>query len=147
METLHAAFGWLQHPQVLGALALASAVMLVGSLVALPVLVVRMPADWLARDDDPSHLRPSTHPVLRWFARLLRNAAGVVLVLAGLAMLVLPGQGLLTTLAGLLLMDLPGKRRLRHAIARRERLMRLLDRLRTTRGAPPLQRLPLADAE
>ena len=141
------AMDWLLRPEILGALAFASALMLAASLVALPVLIVRMPADWLARDDDPAHASPSAHPVLRLLTRLLRNVLGLVLVLAGIAMLVLPGQGVLTILAGLLLTDVPGKRRLRHAIAKREALMRLLDRLRTGRGAPPLQRRPLADAE
>lgn len=136
---------WLLQPEVLGALALASALMLVASLVALPVLIVKMPSDWLIRDDDPSHLPPDAHPPMHLLIRVLRNAIGVLLVVAGIAMLVLPGQGLLTIFAGLLLMDIPGKRRLRHAIARREALMAMLDRLRVSRGAPPLRRLPLAD--
>ena len=42
----------------------------------------------------------------------LRNAVGLVLVTAGLAMLVLPGQGIITLLVGIILMDFPGKHRL-----------------------------------
>lgn len=146
MAELRAAIDWLLRPDVLGALAVISALMLVASLVALPVLIVRMPTDWLVRDDDPARLPPDAHPLVHLPARLLRNAVGLLLLLAGIAMLVLPGQGLLTMVAGLLLMDVPGKRRLRHALAHREPLMRLLDRLRASRGAPPLQRPPLADA-
>lgn len=41
--------------------------------------------------------------------KVLNNMLGVVLVLAGLAMLVLPGQGILTLLGSLLLLDYPGK--------------------------------------
>ncbi|MGB1110330.1 MAG: PGPGW domain-containing protein, partial [Gammaproteobacteria bacterium] len=39
----------------------------------------------------------------------LRSAFGLLLLLAGIAMLVLPGQGILTILIGIGLMEFPGK--------------------------------------
>ena len=47
------------------------------------------------------------HPVLRWIGFLIKNVLGVILVLMGLAMLVLPGQGVLTLLIGISLLDFP----------------------------------------
>src|SRR5438445_9959440 len=41
------------------------------------------------------------HPVLRGLGFSIKNLLGVLFVLAGIAMLVLPGQGLLTMLIGL----------------------------------------------
>ncbi len=40
-----------------------------------------------------------------------KNLLGLVVLVIGIAMLVLPGQGVLTIVTGLLLMDFPGKYR------------------------------------
>jgi len=92
-------------------LALISLAMFLGSLVAVPWLIGRLPADyflthWQRVDEQRSH-----HPLGRWLIPLLRNLLGAVLLLAGVAMLVLPGQGLLTMVIGLCVMDFPGKRK------------------------------------
>jgi UPF0716 family protein affecting phage T7 exclusion len=61
-----------------------------------------------------------------------------VLILAGLAMLVLPGQGLLTILVGLVLVHVPGKRRLLRRILRQETVRETVDQLRRQAGREPL---------
>ena len=140
-----AAAGWAaEYAGVLSAVGIFSAAAFVGGLLALPWLVARIPADYFAAGREPSPPvsrrtgRPR-HPAAVWAARAGRNLAGVVLVLAGVAMLVLPGQGVLTILAGLLLTDLPGKRRAGRAIVRRGPVRRALNALRRRRGAPPLR--------
>lgn len=52
---------------------------------------------------DYSELQPGLQPgeEVHGVKRILRVALGVVLVIAGIAMLVLPGQGLLTIIVGL----------------------------------------------
>ena len=131
------------HAVALTALGAASAAAFVGGLVALPWLVARIPADYFVGDRPPPPVSRRTgkprHPASVWATRCLRNAAGLVLIAAGVAMLVLPGQGVLTILAGLMLTDLPGKRRLERAVVRRPLVLRGLNALRRRRGAEPLR--------
>ena len=118
-----------------GALAIAS---FVAGLILVPILVVRMPADYFtrARLPDKAH---GGHPVARIVLRVLRNALAAVLVAAGIAMLVLPGQGVLTILIGLTLADFPGKRRLEIAIIRRKPIAKVMAWMRERAGKPPLE--------
>jgi UPF0716 family protein affecting phage T7 exclusion len=55
---------------------------------------------------------------------------GAVLLLAGVAMLILPGQGLLTLAIGLGLMNLPGKRSLIRHLIGRPRVLRTINQFR-----------------
>ena len=64
-------------------------------------MVKRLPSDYFL----DSYRPPERHVALR----LVRNVVGGLLLIAGIAMLVLPGQGMLTILAALFLMDFPGK--------------------------------------
>jgi hypothetical protein len=129
--------GWLlEHTALLGWLAVLSIGSLALTVALLPVIVARLPADYFLA-------APSRHRAERtwsdWLVRIGKNVLGVVFVLAGIAMLVLPGQGLLTILIGLLLVDFPGKRALELRLVRRPAIRSFLDRMRTKRGRPPLQ--------
>lgn len=127
---------WLSgHGEALAWLGLASALMLVLSVLGLPWVLAALPADWFVRESAPSL---EQHPFLRASLTLLRNVFGWLLVLAGLAMLVLPGQGLLTIFLGLALVDLPHKRRFERALLRRKGIRSAVDQLRRKRGAAPL---------
>ncbi len=100
-------------------LAAVSAVTFVGSLAVVPILAVRIPADYFRRDRRGPTPWRRRHPVLRLAVLVLKNALGVVLLLGGIVMLFLPGQGLLTMFLGIVLMDFPGKFRLeRYLISR-----------------------------
>lgn len=123
--------GWLA---VLG---VASLVMLVASLVALPLLVARMPEDYFG-EDTGEWVAPRRWTVQRIALRVLKNVLGAVLLLAGIAMLVLPGQGLLAILVALSLLDFPGKRALELWILRRRPVRRAVAWLRERAGRPPL---------
>jgi hypothetical protein len=70
--------------------------------------------------------------------RVARNLLGVVLVLLGVLMLVLPGQGILTLLVGVLLVDFPGKHKLVQRLLSRPKVLGIVNKLRTHRGSPPL---------
>ena len=131
------------HAVALSALATVSWILFVGSLLALPWLAARIPADYFAGPRRPPPRRllsgKPRHPAAAIGLRILRNLAGLGLILAGAAMLVLPGQGVLTILAGLVLTDLPGKRRLERAVVRRPVVLRTLNALRRRRGVEPLR--------
>ena len=79
-------------------------------------------------------------PVIRWLGIIGKNLLGLAIIALGILLSLpgIPGQGLLTILIGALLLDIPGKRRLMHAVARRPRLLKPLNRLRSWFGRPPL---------
>lgn len=116
----------------LGGLSLASLVL---TAILLPVVIVRLPADYFVR---PQEAAPPRSPGRRVW-HVVKNLLGGLFVLAGLAMLLLPGQGLLTIAIGLLLIDLPGKRSLERRLIGRPSILRLVNNLRRRRGRPPLQ--------
>lgn len=107
-----------------------SLLLAVGSVVLVAFFIARMPADYFARLDPPPSQLGHRHPVMHVLLHLLRNVAGVLLVIAGVAMLVLPGQGLLTILLGLILLEFPGKRRIEFALVRRPKILSGLNWLR-----------------
>ncbi len=148
------------HRAWLGWAAAGSGLLLVLFGVGLPVLAVLLPADAVRRylaagGDGTGGYGPGEkgsgeggsgeggsrnggwwrgHPVVRWGLRGLKNALGVVLVLAGVAMLVLPGQGLLTLAAAMLLLDFPGKRRVERRVLGSPRVLGRVNALRRRFG-------------
>jgi hypothetical protein len=121
------------HPRVRGVVIVVSVLMFVGSLIGVPWLIVRLPVRYF---DSPEH--PVRTP-LGWVVRIGRNAAGAVLFVLGVAMLVLPGQGLLAMLAGLMLMEFPGKRRLERRVMAFPRVFRTVNALRRRAGRAPFE--------
>lgn len=102
--------------------------------------VVHLPTDYFTRKER----RPSSvwekYAVLRPLYLIAKNLLGFVLLVAGIAMLVLPGQGLLTIVIGVILMDFPGKFRLERWLATRRPVWRSLNWLRKRARRPELQR-------
>ncbi|MEW4526167.1 PGPGW domain-containing protein [Maioricimonas sp. JC845] len=109
-----------------------------GTLLLLPVLLVRIPADYFVRESPPPDSFRAEHPLVRWTIRIIKNLVGAMFVVAGVAMLVLPGQGILTILIGITLLDLPGKRRLELALLRREKVLKGINWMRRRAHRPPL---------
>ena len=72
-----------------------------------------------------------------WLA--LKNLLGLLLMVMGVAMLVLPGQGILSILIGLSLMNFPGKYRLERYIAGRRPIRKSLNWIRARAGVEPLK--------
>jgi archaellum biogenesis protein FlaJ (TadC family) len=105
-----------------------------GSIVVVVILLVKIPADYFAHPAEPWSTRSLASHV--WL--VLKNALGVVVVLAGIAMLFLPGQGILTILIGIMLLNFPGKRRLEIALVHRPGVLNAINRLRARYGKPPL---------
>ncbi len=133
-------FEWIQNHQViLWSAAVASIVVFVLSLLAMPALAVRIPPDYFTHDERPASWLASRHPLLRLTLRIAKNVLGCVFMLAGIAMLVLPGQGLLTMLIGFLMLDFPGKYRLEKWLVGRRLVLRPINWLRLRAGRGPLR--------
>jgi hypothetical protein len=70
---------------------------------------------------------------------VLKNACGIVFLIAGIAMLILPGQGFLTVLIGVMLVNFPGKYRLERRFIRIRPVARSINWIRSRAGQPPLR--------
>lgn len=137
---LEALLDWMRaHPVLLTTLFVASVVMVVLGVLLVPVVVARLPADHFAAERPRPGSFRDRHPVIRVLLVVLKNALGVLLVLAGIAMLVLPGQGILTILFGLAFVDLPGKHRMEMWILRRKPVQKALQWIRRRAKQPPLR--------
>ncbi len=136
----------LDNGTLLGALGLVGLVSLVASVVLLPFLVVRIPADYFRHRRRHSEYARDRHPVVHHAIVILKNALGVLLILAGVAMLVLPGQGILTLLIGLMLTDFPGKYRLEKRLIGQPGVLKAVNWLRARAGHLPLEQPRDGDA-
>ena len=114
-----------------------SLLMFVVSLVAFPLVIVFLPQDYFVRHRRDPARQTRRHPAVWLTLSILKNAFGAVLVLAGIAMLVLPGQGLLAILVGVMLANFPGKYALERRIISRPAVARGVNRIRELAGRPP----------
>ncbi|MFZ5492751.1 MAG: PGPGW domain-containing protein [Pseudomonadota bacterium] len=126
--------GWLAWATPVSLLTLVVTVLL------LPVLVARLPQDYFFREHRPP--RPHTgHWLLRYALLVIKNLLGAVLLVAGLAMMLLPGPGVVTVLASFALLNLPGKYHLERWLVSRPQVRAAITLMRERAGQPPL-RLP-----
>jgi hypothetical protein len=122
---------------VLIGFAVSSVFMFVGTLIAIPIILMRLPADYF----DIRIPRPwmeNHHPILRLIGHIVKNAVGAVFLFAGFLMLFLPGQGVLTMLIGLSLIEFPGKRRLEAKIVGQATVLSTINAMRAKFNKPPL---------
>ncbi|MDA0807330.1 MAG: FMN-binding protein [Planctomycetota bacterium] len=134
------ALAWgTEYKAALQWLTASSVVFFVGSLLAVPWLVARIPTDYFMPKSERHRLFRHRHPVVSLLGHFFKNLLGGVLLLAGVAMLILPGQGLLTILLGIMLIDFPGKRRLEILIIRRRAIGRVVCWIRRRAGREQLR--------
>lgn len=120
---------WSNDSGVWLAMTSISAVLFTASLIAIPIVCIRLPTDYFVR------LPPRR---ARWKV-VLRAVIATVLIVTGLAMLVLPGQGLLTILLGLSLLDFPAKRAWQRRLLQRPSVLRPINGVRRRAGKPALR--------
>lgn len=124
---------WLtQHATLLYWIGIISLLIFLLSLLLLPWLISKIPVDYFTQKRD--HSVKLLSPV-----NLLRNLVGMLVVLAGLAMLILPGQGMLSILIGLMIMQFPGKYALERWVITRKGVLTALNWIREKGGHSPLQ--------
>ena len=130
-------FDWFQQNGVLlGWLGAASAITFLGTIAAVPAFLIILPTDYLSEDARP--ISAGWPKPLRWTYRVGKNMIAGALLLAGIAMLLLPGQGLLTIFVALMIADIPGKRQILRRIIGRHSVFERVNRLRQKFGKPPL---------
>ena len=122
---------------VLNWFAVSSVFMFVGTLIAIPIILMRLPADYF----DVRTPRPwmeNHHPILRVIGHVVKNVVGAIFLFAGFLMLFLPGQGVLTMLIGLSLIEFPGKRRVEAKIVGQSTVLSTINAMRAKFDKPPL---------
>lgn len=126
---------WLgQYEAFLMSLGIISILLFVFSLLTLPWLITLLPNDYFQR---PIHNESWT--MLRKPSNLARNSLGLLIVMSGLLMLVLPGQGLLTIFLGLAIMNFPGKYALERRIISQRGVLQTINWIRQKAGKEALK--------
>jgi hypothetical protein len=121
---------------LLGWLGAVSLLMFFGTLIVVPMIIIRLPRNFLLQEKSLAQNWPRYLSIPFY---ILKNILGVLLVFTGLAMLVLPGQGILTLFVGLILINFPKKRILIRRIVGQKRIFRGINRLRTRFGKPSFE--------
>ena len=116
-------------------LASVSILMALASMIFIPLLIVKMPADYFVEDRHVRHWN-----VWRVLLYIVRNTFAVVLLVAGIIMLVLPGQGLLTIIISVMISDVPGKYRFERFLLRQRGVLKSMNWVRKRYNKPPLQK-------
>ena len=135
------AFWWI------GTLSMAT---FVGTLIIIPILVVRIPADYFKRKKQkPEPYYKKQYAALCFIGLFFKNLFGALFVLAGLAMLFLPGQGLITILIGIMMLNFPGKLALQLRIVQQPTVLRAINwiRMKADRAALEVPRLSPIERE
>jgi len=119
-----------------------SLLMLLATLIAVPWVVCRLPANYFIRPGRTRWRERTDHTLGGLILVVAKNLLGALVALLGVVMLFIPGQGLLTLLAGLLLMNFPGKYRMERALVIQPGVFKALNWLRARRGHPPFELPP-----
>jgi ABC-type multidrug transport system fused ATPase/permease subunit len=117
-------------------LGIVSVIMFAASILLIPWLIGRLPHDYFIRkkSTSPNRVSPSLNQLI---LAVFRNIAGALLLLAGIAMLVLPGQGILTVILGLSMVNFPGRQKLIQNLIQRSSVQQALNWIRIKTSRPP----------
>lgn len=124
-------------PSVLSIMAIISLITFVGSLIVIPIIISRLSNDYfLAEKPDLIALKDKVS-LLEFIIQIIKNILGILFILAGIAMLILPGQGILTILIGLGITNFPGRNKLEHKLIKNKKVFKSLNWIRKRAGVEP----------
>ena len=86
-----------------------------------------------------SSVQNSRYPLLKLLVLITKNFFGVLLLLSGILMLVLPGQGILTIITGLVFMDYPGKYKFERKLLKQKGVINSINWIRSRLRKPSLK--------
>lgn len=131
---------WLtEHQHLIQQIGNVSLIVLVITVVALPVVVMKLPVDYFVREKREPARRTRKHPFVWAVISLGKNLLGLLVIFVGTVMLVLPGQGIVTILIGLAITNFPGKYALERRIAGQPAVGGALNKLRKLTRRRPLR--------
>jgi Putative transmembrane protein (PGPGW) len=103
------------------------------SLLLVPLIMVRLPSNYL--NAPPQKSGWWNNPMVR----IVRNVLGVALVVLGILLLVLPGQGIFSIVLGVSLTDFKRKREVQRKLIGSGKALRFINKLRKRFGQKPLE--------
>ena len=130
MKDLLAEYWWL---------GIISIVTFIGTIVALPIILIKIPEDYFIHDKENPYHPENIPKSLRLFFLIIKNICGGVFLLFGIILLLLPGQGIITILIGISFINFPGKKKLERKIIMQPVVFNAINAIRKRAGYLPLQ--------
>lgn len=114
---------------------------LIISVFMMVLIISFLPEDYFKSENRNliSSVQNSRYPLLKLLVLITKNFFGVLLLLSGILMLVLPGQGILTIITGLVFMDYPGKYKFERKLLRQKGVINSINWIRSRLSKPPLK--------
>ena len=114
---------------------------LIISVFMMVLIISFLPEDYFKSENRNliSSVQNSRFPLLKLLVLITKNFFGVLLLLSGILMLVLPGQGILTIITGLVFMDYPGKYKFERKLLRQKGVINSINWIRSRLSKPSLK--------
>ena len=114
---------------------------LIISVFMMVLIISFLPEDYFKSENRNliSSVQNSRYPLLKLLVLITKNFFGVLLLLSGILMLVLPGQGILTIITGLVFMDYPGKYKFERKLLKQKGVINSINWIRSRLNKPPLK--------
>ena len=138
MQSYMEAFSYfLQNNQIFLYLSGLSTIFFLLSLMGLSWLISIIPHNYFV-DKKRVSLIKMKNPLMWLPIIIIKNSIGLVLILCGILMLILPGQGVLTIITGLIFLDYPGKFRFERSLVRNKLILNSMNWIRRKLDKPDL---------
>lgn len=114
---------------------------LIISVFMMVLIISFLPEDYFKSENRNliSSVQNSRYPLLKLLVLITKNFFGVLLLLSGILMLVLPGQGILTIITGLVFMDYPGKYKFERKLLSQKGVINSINWIRSRLSKPSLK--------
>ena len=114
---------------------------LIISVLMMVVIISFLPEDYFKSENRNliSRVQNSRYPLLKLLVLITKNFFGILLLLSGILMLVLPGQGILTIITGLVFIDYPGKYKFERKLLRQKGVINSINWIRSRLSKPSLK--------
>ena len=114
---------------------------LIISVFMMVLIISFLPEDYFKSENRNliSSVQNSRYPLLKLLVLITKNFFGVLLLLSGILMLVLPGQGILTIITGLVFVDYPGKYKFERKLLRQKGVINSINWIRSRLSKPSLK--------
>ena len=106
------------------------------SLLFIKTIILKIPDDYFIRK---KNLFISENIYLSILYLFIKNIIGIIFLIGGVMMLVLPGQGILTIIIALMLLDFPGKKYFEGKIIKSKPVLKSINWVRKKSNKAPLR--------
>ena len=114
---------------------------LIISVFMMVLIISFLPEDYFKSENRSliSSIQNSQYPLLKLLVLFTKNFFGILLLMSGILMLVLPGQGILTIITGLVFMDYPGKYKFERKLLKQKGVINSINWIRSRLNKQPLK--------